>query len=210
MKISVGFAILSRRAFQEANDVSQLIMTVSFFFTHTHTHVHIYRLQWNALRILRLWHLLDWNQDSTKTSPGRSTNQPGTYVHVGRYNGVVINVTLKCSLLPSRRSLALAPLYGVSQGIMLLGYIIAFRFGAHQVTLDEDSVLYSDFQSVLRVFSAIVFASISVGLSGSLAPDYAAAKVSARKVLELLERQPDPDGYSEEGVQLVSLTSLSL
>lgn len=104
-----------------------------------------------------------------------------------------------------RCSLALAPLYGVSQGVLLLGYIIAFRFGAYQVTVDENNIIRSNVLDVFRVFAALAFASVSIGVSGSLAPDYAAAKLSAGKILELLERKPDPDGYSEDGLLLVSL-----
>ena len=107
-----------------------------------------------------------------------------------------------------RYGLALTPVYGVSQAILILGYIVAFRFGAFQVTLDTDNIFFSNFNDVLKVFSAIVFASVSIGLSSSLAPDYIAAKVSARKVLALLERKPNPDGFSEDGVKLVRDSNL--
>ena len=102
-----------------------------------------------------------------------------------------------------RYGLALTPIYGVSQAILILGYIIAFRYGAWQVTLDENSVFFAHFSDVLQVFTAIVFASVSIGLANSLAPDYVAAKLSAKKIMALLERRPNPDGFSEEGTKLV-------
>jgi hypothetical protein len=104
---------------------------------------------------------------------------------------------------PTRRALALTPLSGLSQTVLLLGYIIAFRFGAYQVTLDRDDIFYSKFRDVLRVFAALVFASTAIGLSGSLGPDYALAKVSAKRILKILERKPNPDGYSDQGAKLV-------
>lgn len=102
-----------------------------------------------------------------------------------------------------RRALALTPLSGLSQTVLLLGYIIAFRFGAYQVTLDKDHLFYSRFIDVLIVFAALALTSTAIGLSGSLAPDYALAKVSAKRILRILERKPNPDGYSNEGAKLV-------
>ena len=71
------------------------------------------------------------------------------------------------------------------------------------MTLDEDHTLYSNFESVLTVFAALVFASTAIGLSTPLGPDYALAKVSAKRILKILDRKPHPDGYSSEGAQLV-------
>ena len=48
-----------------------------------------------------------------------------------------------------------------------------------------------------------MFASTAIGLSGSLGPDYALAKVSAKRILKILERKPNPDGYSDQGAKLV-------
>lgn len=84
-----------------------------------------------------------------------------------------------------------------------MGYIVAFRFGAFQVTLSEDHILYASFADIFRIFAALIFASVNIGLSTSLAPDYAKAKKSARRIFSLLDRKPKLDGYSEEGVVLV-------
>ena len=103
-----------------------------------------------------------------------------------------------------RRTVLTAPLYGVSQGVLLLGYIVAFRFGIHQVTLPEDHLLYTSFADMFKIFTALVFVCINIGMSTSLAPDYAKAKVSAKRIFSLLDRKPKPDAYSEHGVKLVS------
>ena len=97
-----------------------------------------------------------------------------------------------------------APLYGISQGVLLLGYILTFRFGIYQVTLPEDHLLYSSFADIFRIFTALIFVCINIGMSTSLAPDYAKAKESARRIFFLLDGKPKPDVYSEDGVKLVS------
>ena len=73
------------------------------------------------------------------------------------------------------------------------------------MTLDKDHLFYSRFIDVLIVFAALAFTSTAIGLSGSLGPDYALAKISAKRILKILERRPNPDGYSKEGAKLVSL-----
>ena len=102
-----------------------------------------------------------------------------------------------------RRALVLVPLSGLSQTILLVGYIIAFRFGAYQVTLDKDHLFHSTFIDILIVFAALAFTSSAIAMSASLGPDYALAKVSAKRILKILERKPNPDGYSKEGAKLV-------
>ena len=106
--------------------------------------------------------------------------------------------------IPYRRALALTAFSGLSQTVLLLSYIIAFRFGAYQVTLEEEHILHSTFEDVLVVFAALVFSMTAIGLGGSLGPDYALAQISAKRILKILERKPNPDGYSNEGAKLVS------
>ena len=73
------------------------------------------------------------------------------------------------------------------------------------MTLDGNHTLYSNFEDVLTVFAALVFASTAIGLSTPLGPDYGLAKVSAKRILKILDRKPHPDGYSDQGVQLVNI-----
>ena len=94
--------------------------------------------------------------------------------------------------------------YGFSQGFLFFGYVVAFGFGAWQMTQPPDSVLNEQFRDVFIVFSAVIFGALGVGEAGSFAPNYAKAKLSANRIFFLLDRKPEIDGYSEEGVVPVS------
>ncbi len=95
--------------------------------------------------------------------------------------------------------------YGFSQAIIFFAYIITFRFGAFIVTLDDNHILYVEFQDIYRVFAAIIFGALAIGAAGSFAPDYAKAKLAARKVFAVLDRISLIDSYSPEGSVPVSL-----
>ena len=62
------------------------------------------------------------------------------------------------------------------------------------------------------VFGAIVFTAISIGQASSVAPDASKAQVSAAKIIALLNRKPQIDASSSEGIKLVShqVTKLKL
>lgn len=95
--------------------------------------------------------------------------------------------------------------YGLSQSLVFYGYIITFRFGAYIVTLPTDNLLYTEFQNIFRVFAAIVFGSIAIGATASLAPDYSKAKQSAKIIYAIIDREPQIDNYSESGSKLENL-----
>ncbi|XP_075697538.1 ATP-dependent translocase ABCB1-like isoform X2 [Rhinoderma darwinii] len=99
---------------------------------------------------------------------------------------------------PYKDSLAKAPLYGftyaVSQSINFFVNAAVFRFGAWLI-----AHCYTQFENVFIVFSAIIFAAMNVGQSTSLAPDFGKARVSAQRMMKLLERKPAIDSYSEDG-----------
>ena len=94
--------------------------------------------------------------------------------------------------------------YGFSQGFFYPGYILTFGFGAWQLTQPPDSILNENFRDVFIVFSAVIFGAMGVGQAGAFAPNYAKAKLSSNRIFFLLDRQPEIDGYSEEGVVPVS------
>nr|XP_033786803.1 ATP-dependent translocase ABCB1-like [Geotrypetes seraphini]XP_033786804.1 ATP-dependent translocase ABCB1-like [Geotrypetes seraphini]XP_033786805.1 ATP-dependent translocase ABCB1-like [Geotrypetes seraphini]XP_033786806.1 ATP-dependent translocase ABCB1-like [Geotrypetes seraphini]XP_033786807.1 ATP-dependent translocase ABCB1-like [Geotrypetes seraphini]XP_033786808.1 ATP-dependent translocase ABCB1-like [Geotrypetes seraphini]XP_033786809.1 ATP-dependent translocase ABCB1-like [Geotry len=102
---------------------------------------------------------------------------------------------------PYRDAMIKAPLYGFTYGIsQSCNYFVnaaVFRFGAWLI-----AHCYTGFENVFIVFSAIVFAAMSVGQSTSLAPDFGKAKVSAQRIFKLLSRKPLIDSYSEEGQKL--------
>ncbi|KAM5157175.1 ATP-dependent translocase ABCB1-like isoform 1-T4 [Mantella aurantiaca] len=105
---------------------------------------------------------------------------------------------------PYRDYLKKAPLYGltyaIAQSINYFVNAIVFRFGAWLI-----AHCYMHFEDVFIVFSAIMFAAVSVGQSNSFAPDFGKAKVSAQRIFELLDRKPAIDSYSEEGKTLDEL-----
>ena len=91
--------------------------------------------------------------------------------------------------------------FGVSQSLILFVYVISFRFGAFLVTFPQGHVLFTQFQDIFRVFAAIIFASLGIGAAASFAPDYNQAKRSAKLVFSIINREPEIDNYSEEGVK---------
>ena len=68
--------------------------------------------------------------------------------------------------------------YGISQGYIYFRYVIAFRFGAFLVTLDEDHFLHVEFQDVFRVLFALLFGALAIEEASAFAPNYTKAKLS--------------------------------
>nr|XP_020023497.1 multidrug resistance protein 1 isoform X4 [Castor canadensis] len=101
--------------------------------------------------------------------------------------------------IPYRNSLRKAQVFGIAfsftQAMMFFSSAACFRLGAFLVARE-----LMDFESVLLVFSAIVFGAMAVGQASSFAPDYAKAKVSASHVISLIEKIPEIDSYSTEGL----------
>ncbi|KAM4636208.1 ATP-dependent translocase ABCB1-like isoform 1-T2 [Discoglossus pictus] len=99
---------------------------------------------------------------------------------------------------PYKDALRKAPIYGVtyaiSQSINFFVNAAVFRFGAWLI-----AHCYTQFENMFIVFSAVIFAAMNVGQSSSLAPDFGKAKVSAQRIMKLLDRQPPIDSYSQEG-----------
>ncbi|XP_029444907.1 multidrug resistance protein 1A-like [Rhinatrema bivittatum] len=102
---------------------------------------------------------------------------------------------------PYRDAMIKAPIYGITYGIsQSCNYFVnaaVFRFGAWLI-----QNCYTGFENVFIVFSAIIFAAMSVGQSTSFAPDFGKAKVSAQQIFKLLNRKPQIDSYNEEGEKL--------
>ena len=56
-----------------------------------------------------------------------------------------------------------------------------------------------------RVFSVITFATMSMGRSASMMPNYSKGKDSARRILELNDRPSSIDPDDPEGIKLVNI-----
>ncbi len=88
--------------------------------------------------------------------------------------------------------------------MLYFGIAATFAFGAYQVIQDSDHIAHEDFTDIFVALMAIVFGTFDIGQSSSYAPNYAKAKQSANRIYALLDREPEIDGYSEDGLKPVS------
>ncbi|XP_070567625.1 ATP-dependent translocase ABCB1-like isoform X2 [Ptychodera flava] len=101
---------------------------------------------------------------------------------------------------PHKDSLRKAHIYGLTfgfaQGMVFLVHAVAFRFGAWMIELGEMT-----FEDVFLVFSCIAFGAMALGQASAFAPDAAKAKIAANNIFELLDREPEIDSSSTDGLQ---------
>jgi hypothetical protein len=62
------------------------------------------------------------------------------------------------------------------------------------------------FANVFRIFAVITFASMSIGRSASMVPNYSKGKASAKRIFELNQRQSKIDPENSSGIKLVKKT----
>ncbi|XP_059828206.1 ATP-binding cassette, sub-family B (MDR/TAP), member 4 [Hypanus sabinus] len=93
-----------------------------------------------------------------------------------------------------RKSFVYGITFALSQAIVFFAYAASFRFGAWLVTHN-----HMNFRDVFLVFSAIVFGAMALGQSNSFMPDYAKAKLSAARIIMLINQKPSIDSFSEAG-----------
>ncbi|CAK8684913.1 unnamed protein product [Clavelina lepadiformis] len=105
----------------------------------------------------------------------------------------------KAIVFPYKKSIRKAYVYGItfgfSQCIAFFAYAGTFRFGAWLVVNGH----IQDPENVFKVLMAVIFGAFAVGQTSSFAPDYAQAKISAARMLKLLDRVPFIDSYSTKG-----------
>ncbi|XP_077979293.1 ATP-dependent translocase ABCB1-like [Glandiceps talaboti] len=109
---------------------------------------------------------------------------------------------LYCDLLypPHKASLKKAHIYGLTfgfaQGMIYLVHAVAFRFGAWMIELDRMT-----FEEVFLVFACIAFGAMALGQASAFAPDAAKAKMAANNIFFLLDREPEIDSSSPDGLK---------
>ncbi|CAF0793637.1 unnamed protein product [Rotaria sordida] len=85
----------------------------------------------------------------------------------------------------------------IANSFLYFIHVTAFSYGASLVESGQ-----MGFAEVFRVFIVINFASMSVGRSTSVMPDYNIAKAAAQRILALHNRQSTVDPYNENGLKL--------
>ena len=91
-------------------------------------------------------------------------------------------------------------LYGMSTGIIFFMYAGCFYFAAYLI---ENGLLPAErFDDIFKVLMALVFGAMTAGQAGSAAPNIGDAKLSASRILKLLNRQSVIDPEGEGGQQL--------
>jgi hypothetical protein len=61
------------------------------------------------------------------------------------------------------------------------------------------------FQNVFRVFAVITFASMTLGRSAAMVPNYSKGKQSAKRIFQLNNRQSKIDPNNSSGIKLVNI-----
>uniref|UniRef100_H2ZPW4 Bile salt export pump n=1 Tax=Ciona savignyi TaxID=51511 RepID=H2ZPW4_CIOSA len=94
----------------------------------------------------------------------------------------------------TRKALLVGLGYGYSQCVIYFAYAAVFRLGIELVLTYEMT-----YDNVFKVLTAVIFGAMAVGQNSSFAPDYAEAKVSAKRMFALFDRTPEIDVYSDNG-----------
>uniref|UniRef100_A0A8C6NBD7 Bile salt export pump n=1 Tax=Melopsittacus undulatus TaxID=13146 RepID=A0A8C6NBD7_MELUD len=100
--------------------------------------------------------------------------------------------------MPYRAAIKKAHVYGLcfgfAQSIVFIANAVSYRYGGFLV--NTEGLHYS---FVFRVISAIVTSGTALGRASSYTPNYAKAKTSAARLLQLVDRVPKISVYSEKG-----------
>lgn len=88
-------------------------------------------------------------------------------------------------------------MYAFSQSIIFFAYAASFVFGAYMIQEGE-----MEFDDVFLVFSAVVFGAMGVGNASAFAPDAGKAQISAARIFQIIESEPDIDYTKKEGKKL--------
>ncbi|GBG24499.1 ABC transporter B family member 3 [Hondaea fermentalgiana] len=91
---------------------------------------------------------------------------------------------------------------GFSQGVIFCIYGIAFYYTA--VLIETQGFVFSE---LLRAVFLLLFAGVSAGQAGAMAPDVGKASAAASSVFSVLDRKSGIDPFSEDGLREEAATS---
>ena len=83
-------------------------------------------------------------------------------------------------------------------------FSLVFIYGAYQIIQESTHYLYHPFLDIFIPFALIGFNILGLSQTDLYAHDVAKARQSANWIFHLLDREPEIDGYSEKGSELVS------
>ncbi|XP_076821327.1 ATP-dependent translocase ABCB1-like isoform X3 [Clavelina lepadiformis] len=84
--------------------------------------------------------------------------------------------------------------FGFSQSVMIFAFAAALKIGVHDIKTGEIK-----FFNFILVIIAVIFGAMGIGANTAFAPDFAEARLSAARLLAILDRIPVIDASSTEG-----------
>ena len=99
-------------------------------------------------------------------------------------------------------------MYGMSTGVIFLMYAGVFYFSAWLI--QEEILPASKFEDIFKVLMALVFGAMTAGQSGAMAPDFGEAKLSANRIMKLLNLESKIDPENDGGQKPAKGTSQNL
>ncbi|XP_029612563.1 bile salt export pump-like isoform X3 [Salmo trutta] len=100
----------------------------------------------------------------------------------------------------NQKAIVYGACHGFAHCVVFMSNSASYRFGGYLVR--QEGLHYS---LVFRVISAIVTSGTALGRASSYTPDYAKAKISAARFLQLLDRVPKISVYSNGGAKWVQV-----
>jgi len=88
-----------------------------------------------------------------------------------------------------------AILFGFINSMLFYSFVVAYILGAYLI---EKNLFGLTFEKLIFVFDCVIFGAQAVGQASSFTPDYAKAKISAAKLMEIFERKPAINNFTSE------------
>lgn len=96
-------------------------------------------------------------------------------------------------------------MHAFAESIIYISFAITLRYGAFQVTVPTDHIVYAEYQNIFRVTTTLVLTAIGIGRIIAYIVRYSQAKASAMKVFSILDRKSLLEFQSKGNIELVSV-----